>query len=694
MGDRAPDRPREVALSVFGLCGFVIAQPLFDVLGRGATFFAAHRVDRWELLLFVAVVVFLPPLFLLVPVFVARYAYAPAWRVAVPAIVGLLIALVIVPPIDRAAGLSTTGFVLVAVLTAVAAALLYAISRIVRMFTRATAFAPVLFAVIFLFGSPVSAILRPGGAGPSATSSRATNVMLVVFDELPVGVLLDREGQIDAARFPNFARLAARSTWYRNTSTVANWTDRAVPAILAGVVPENSATPTTAEYPRNLFRMLESTHDIRAFETVTYLCAAQSCEGDAPPPSTAALYRDASIVYLHSVLPDDLASELLPDITSSWSDFVDEGGDDGEVQDMSRDEWGRSAYASFRSDQPQRFAQFLRSVQSSPSGDPTLWYSHMGLPHLPGRYLPDGRRYEEGFEKSPGAGPDGLTWTEQPHTVESVQQRFLLQVKFVDKLVGEMLDTIDAAGVGPETLLIVTADHGLTFRPGESRRGVPLTPANRNDLVAVPLFVAYPGAGRAAVDEAPRQTTDVMPTIAEVLDVELPAQWTFDGRPLSAPDPRRHRDFVHDATEPVPLRLDVATTSMPYLELFGEGRTTHDVYAWGPHRDLLGSTVPAASAAAQPAARLIGPGAVRYDPTSAFVPALVHLDLGADMPFAEWIAVAANGVIAGLAPVAMEGNTYHARAVLDPSLLKTGDNELSAYLIDEVGALTRIPLQS
>ena len=59
-------------------------------------------------------------------------------------------------------------------------------------------------------------------------------VVLLALDELPIGSLLDGSGHVDAGLFPNFAALERTSTSYRNMSTVAPYTELAVPAILTG----------------------------------------------------------------------------------------------------------------------------------------------------------------------------------------------------------------------------------------------------------------------------------------------------------------------------------------------------------------------------------------------------------------------------------------------------------------------------
>ena len=58
------------------------------------------------------------------------------------------------------------------------------------------------------------------------------NVVMVVFDQLPTTSLLDENRQIDRDLYPNFARLAATSTWHRNAATVYQTTHLAIPSLL------------------------------------------------------------------------------------------------------------------------------------------------------------------------------------------------------------------------------------------------------------------------------------------------------------------------------------------------------------------------------------------------------------------------------------------------------------------------------
>ena len=86
--------------------------------------------------------------------------------------------------------------------------------------------------------------------------------MLVILDELPVQSLMDAHGRVDARLFPNFARLAADATWYRDTASVDQDTPYAVPAILDGRLPRQERLPVAADHPQNIFSLLAGRYEL------------------------------------------------------------------------------------------------------------------------------------------------------------------------------------------------------------------------------------------------------------------------------------------------------------------------------------------------------------------------------------------------------------------------------------------------
>ena len=83
--------------------------------------------------------------------------------------------------------------------------------------------------------SPTAGLVRSSGSvdlGSVTVPDPPGPIVVVVLDELPVTTLMRADGSINADRFPGFARLAERSTWFRNASVHHTSTHLAVPALL------------------------------------------------------------------------------------------------------------------------------------------------------------------------------------------------------------------------------------------------------------------------------------------------------------------------------------------------------------------------------------------------------------------------------------------------------------------------------
>ena len=87
---------------------------------------------------------------------------------------------------------------------------------------------------------------------------------MILLDEFPLQSLLNSKGEVDARVFPNFARLAERSNWYRNATGVSGFTQYAVPAVLSGQYPKAKLAPSYVQHPNNIFSLLAPDYRIRA----------------------------------------------------------------------------------------------------------------------------------------------------------------------------------------------------------------------------------------------------------------------------------------------------------------------------------------------------------------------------------------------------------------------------------------------
>jgi hypothetical protein len=677
------------ALHLFGLCGLAFVAPVLDLLGRNATFFVAHDTGRVNIVLFALTLVLLPPAVLFAVVSGISFASRAAGRLAMAATVGVLVAITIVPPIDRRASLSTLMFALAGAAIAVGAGTAYARLAAVRTFATYLSPAPVLFCVLFLFTSPVSALVT--GADPQAVSNvggQDAPVMVVMLDELPLGVLLTPEGKIDAERFPGFARLASLSTWYPNATTLAPWTNWAVPSIMTGLRP-SSKTPIATEFPHSLFTLLGGQGAVHSFEAGTRVCPRSVCpENDGSDGEAASLVKDSAIVALHQLLPNDLADSWLPRIDGQWADFGDDGGD-GEAN---ASDWKDAVASDNHTLQGPRFERFLNTVNGKGSSE--LWWFHELLPHMPYRYLPDGRLYSTN-DALPEGMTDWVTMGKDPSGTPSLQQRLVLQTQYVDSQINRLLDKLTSTGLLQRSMLVVVSDHGISFEPGGNRRAAfGLDDTNRSEVLPVPLFIKYPDQRTGVVDERRAQIVDVLPTIADALEIELPSGWRFDGVSLHGrPTPARNTWIDNTGSR---IEVDDRISALPVAEqkqeLFGAAGGPHDLYRVGPHGDLVGRSVTGQTGSPRASASIRIADAEQYadvDPSSRFVPALVRARVTGVQP-GTWLAIAVNGTIAGVSPVfAGRGERTVIEAMIDPSLLAAGSNAITAYEVEPSGATLR-----
>jgi len=559
-------RLRIAALHLFVLWAFAVAQPLFDLLGKNGEFFAARGSTRWDVVLFAVVLLLVPPVIL-----TGAEALTPgSARGAVhAAFVAALVGLFTLQAIRGAGG---TGWLLVAIAAALgaAAATVYARFAGAGLILTVLAPAPLLFLALFLLHSDASRLTFSGTDEALAAGAHAkAPVVLVAFDELPMNSLRDSNGRIDAVRFPHFAALAAGSTWFANTSTVAEGTTHAVPAILTGRFPRADEFPVYTDHRQNLFTLLGGAADLHVLDQDTHLCPPKLCPGleGSFGGRMRGLAEDTGVVYLHQLLPDDLTGGI-PSIANGWDNFL---------RDTNKhDDLGAIPPA------------FRRSLRPGPR--PALWYVHLLLPHSPWRYLPSGRRYS--IRQAPGWGGDEV-WTANQAAVDQYWQRHLLQLGYADHVLGRLIAHLRETGLYDRALIVVTADHGVSFRAGEKRR--PLSELNLEDIAYVPLFVKLPQQHGRRVERAPARTIDVVPTIADALDVRIP--WHVDGRSLlDGSHAEREVVLIKDGGK----RFVVPTADLQarreralqrQLRLFGSGEPLSGIYGVGPGRERVNHSI-------------------------------------------------------------------------------------------------------
>ncbi|HEX6420426.1 MAG TPA: sulfatase-like hydrolase/transferase [Acidimicrobiales bacterium] len=498
----AARREAGLALELVALTAFVAARPLLGSLGRSPETFLARGADWTDVVVFTLLVVLVPAAAPVATGLAARLAGGRVRAAVHVLLVGALAGLAAWQLARDRTDIQLLPLGLpLGVVAGAGVAVLRHRTELLGQFLRYAAVAALLYPAQFLLASPTSAIVlggRHGSADPEATAAVARAVgddpppvVLLIFDGLPTGLLLDGEGRIDAGLYPNLAALAGTGTWYRNHTTVAPMTLRAVPAILSGRLADRTVAPVTSRYPRNLFTLLGGVYDVHADEVLTGLCPVSMCP--APPGwPVDELVGDARELWGKQARGEHAPAHFVPGI------FHDRQG---------------------------RLGAWLAAQDFGRGERPDLFVVHAMLPHDPWWFLPDGSSYE------PLPDPRGLFadhWG--PSGAGVGRQRHVLQTQAVDTFVGRIMDEMRAAGRFDDALFVVTADHGYAFDAGARMRG--LDERNVDDILWTPLIVKSPRQREPVVDDRNVLSVDVLPTMADELGVELPWE-DLDGVPAS-----------------------------------------------------------------------------------------------------------------------------------------------------------------
>lgn len=668
------------ALHVAGLWAVAVCQPLFDLLGRSPEFFVAHDTRPVDLLALLALLCLAGPACCLAAIRLGRRLGPVPHAAAAGAAVGALTGAVALAAVKHAADWSTEASLAVAAACGALAGAGYARSSAARLFATFLSPAALVVPAAFLLQPAIAALAAPRDAAPPLAGIAFDDpppVVFVVFDQLPLISLLDGEGGIDRGLYPSFAALADESTWFRNASAVAAFTNRALPAIVTGDYPAPGKLPTADDHPANLFTLLGSGYRLHVHEPLTELCPAVLCPPDRPGAGAwlAGVLSDLSVVYLQAVLPNGLAAEL-PPVTQSWRDFA-------------ADPTMQSRWALLRGQDRRTPAdRFIASIApAAADARPPLHFLHVLLPHEPWTHLPTGQRHS--LHPHIVGGIRGR-WRDDTWAVTLEYQRHLLQVQYVDTLLGELLARLRAIGLYDDALVIVTADHGASLRPGASFR-VPY-PETFADVAAVPLLVKRPGQRRGQVSDANVETVDLLPTVAAELGVRLP--WQTDGENVFAASraPRPTKTMLQGGTRldgPADLGDAVAEGVARKLARFAGGDPLRP--RLGVHDGIVGARI-ADLASPRPAGfdvAIDDPDRLRdVDPDAGLVPARITGGIVSrgGAPAGTALAIGLNGVVAAVTRPYSFGAFGHGspwEAIVDPGLLQPGANRIDVFAIED-----------
>jgi hypothetical protein len=664
-------------LGILALFNLAVAHPLYEVLAGSPEFFVAHRASPEDLWLLAAIFSVVLPVGMIALVWIADRISKTAGTAVLALAVGLLCTALALQAfeqlgVERAlpafAGAAMAGIGALIAYLRVSAARTY-----VALLGPAVLAVPILFLArpsIRVFAFPHEESLRY----PPATLNATPPIVLIVFDQLPLASLLDADGLIDRKLYPAFAGLADEATWFRNATAVAASTGSALPPIVTGIHPRRNTRRMAAADPNNLFTYLSGSYRMNVVEPITSLCPASVCPQEREGLATRlwALGIDVTIVYLHVLAPRELEAAL-PPVDQNWKNFAAD------------QPWHRRWVEQRDLDRREGPRRFIDGIEGG--GDrPTFHFLHALLPHEPYIYARTGQAFGKGTAL-PGLAPGGYRWGNDEWIVGQNYQAHLVQLGYVDALLGRILARLKSADVFDRALVIVTSDHGASFQPDRPFKGV--TGDTAADIMAVPLLVKTPGQRAGRISDRNVEAVDIAPTIASVLGGTLP--WSTQGTSAldAATAPRPEKSALagaerHVVRDPEAFPAAVRTVVARKLALFRDGDPHAPLRA--PHPDLVGRDI----SELRIGARWDGPVVLKdafvftsMDPTADFVPARLEGQAYGVEGTTERLAlaVAVNNRVRATTLTAKGDAMWSALVPLDA--FRPGRNDVRVFVIED-----------
>jgi hypothetical protein len=266
-------------------------------------------------------------------------------------------------------------------------------------------------------------------------------------------------------------------------------------------------------------------------------------------------------------------------------------------------------------------------------------------------------------------------------------QKSLLQLGFVDSLLGELTTRLRQQGMFDDTLIVLVSDHGASYRLGEYRRV--LTASNAMDILPVLLLVKLPGQQRGVVSDRNVETVDILPTVADILRLRI--DFPVHGQSaIDASLPQREAKWAQSADGDLVLNLPPSLPQMydsleAALALTGSGSDPVVLYGLGLRSDLLGKPAAHCTGVDPPGRQIIVDQMSRYraiDFTHELLPLRISgriVSPHSPEPGLD-VAVALRGTIHAVGRTYLIDGSNEFAIVLPEDALQEGDNNLEVFV--------------
>ena len=144
-----------------------------------------------------------------------------------------------------------------------------------------------------------------------------------------------------------------------------------------------------------------------------------------------------------------------------------------------------------------------------------------------------GSKFEADVDREIDYTRSAASVTFEPEDQVSIRALYDGEVRTVDDQIHRYVQRLEELGILDDTIVIVTSDHGeeLLERGNVGHSSCSLMGTLYEEAIRVPLVIRYPrGLPRGKVVERQVSQIDIMPTIFELLNLEMPAE--AEGRSL------------------------------------------------------------------------------------------------------------------------------------------------------------------
>ena len=679
----------EVVGTVATLALLSIGIPIVTTLGNGPTFFVAHNAPLWLVALIIGALLLIPIVLLLVPVVMSSFIQNGKLRLTiVTAPIGALFALLTAQHLPDT-NLPAIVFYIIAGLSGISGLAIFFKYAVIRRFGREMGYVLLVVTAGWFFIFSPSSGLFAFGQGKSGLVTSVENpvpITIIVFDELHTAGILDRDGNIDGVRFPNFGRLAREGVWFPNAVSQSSGTIWALPSLVTGSLVKtlNAPPPTYRSFPNTLFSVLAPIYDIQAFESYVSLCPPTVCEVERSLRLEEVL-RDLVVISRRSIYPTPLLAKV-PTLTGKWANFA-------EVETDKEVSWGR-----FNQGEYSKVYKILENLSERP--EIQFNFIHVLEPHAPHDRLFDGRKHSSGWIAGLDANDE---FVGKDTLVEIAYHAYLHQIGYVDQMLGKVINSLEAANIWDKSLVIVLADHGVASV--NNRRKPDSTGENHQEIYKIPFFVKRPQESMPGLTSQSIVTlTDIVPTVADVLGFDLP--WSVEGISVFSTDAASRKSISVDIRE---RKLKPFSDDEVYgfkrlawqIDRFGDRSSLEQMMRQdGLHGRLNGKSVSSfrvSGRAGQTRGSIqrgpVGPFSL---PSKAetFLPARVQGQItSSSLNDPMTVAISLNGVIRAVTETSTwQGTTGYFEAMLPPAAFQEIGNRLDLYIVQTDADVMLIPV--